>query len=80
MNVKQLIERLSALDGNALVVLARDEEGNGFAKLSDIGSNMKFDAQSDEAQLASLTDDLRKAGYTGEDVMEGGVDAIVLWP
>jgi hypothetical protein len=42
MKVSQLIERLSKCDPNALVVLSRDEEGNGYSELASIDAGFKW--------------------------------------
>ena len=67
--------------GDALVVLSKDEDGNGFGELNDVdGDNNKFDAEDGEIGLDHLTPDLEKEGFGEDDVMTGGVPAIVLWP
>ena len=78
MKVKELIEELSKLDPEALVVLSRDEEGNGYSELADIASNYKFNGE--DIGHAKLTPKLKKQGYTEEDVMEAGDPCVILWP
>lgn len=76
MTVKELIEKLLTLDPNRVVVLSRDEEGNGFNELAHI-TNCSY--RKGEIGLEQLTAELRRQGYTEEDLMEG-TPALVLWP
>ncbi len=36
MKVSEMIEMLEALDSDALVVLSKDSEGNGFSPVTDV--------------------------------------------
>jgi hypothetical protein len=75
--VAELIEFLRQMDQEALVVLSRDPEGNGFSELHQVGTNTYRDGQ---IGIEKLTPELKKAGYSKEDILAGGVKAIVLWP
>ncbi|KKK62240.1 hypothetical protein LCGC14_3006330 [marine sediment metagenome] len=77
MTVAELIKRLQEMEPESLVVMATDEEGNGFAPLGEIELGAYEDG---EIKLAELTDELRKQGYGEEDVSVDGVRAVVLWP
>ena len=81
MKVGRLKAILAELDDDTLVVLSRDPEGNGFAKLADdgISTNMVFDKKWREIRYAELTDALREQGYREEDVGPGE-PCVVLWP
>jgi hypothetical protein len=78
MKVRELIKLLRTLNQDAVVVLSTDEEGNGFGPLEDY-SVMKYDPETRECGFAELTPELKKVGYSEED-LGTGVDAIVLWP
>jgi hypothetical protein len=78
MNKSELIKLLNDIEGDPIIVLSRDAEGNGFNKLSDIELS-SYDHSTREIGLIELTDDLRKEGYSEEDVLEGE-RAVVLWP
>lgn len=78
MTVSELLEGLKGVDPNTLVVLSRDEEGNGFSELADINPDYYY--KDGDIGYPKLTDELRDEGYSEEDVMHGGKPAIVLWP
>lgn len=78
VTVKELIETLQELPQDAIVVMSRDSEGNGFSLLSDIESNCMF--FEGEIKLAELTPELRSQGYEEEDVGEEGDRAVCFWP
>lgn len=79
MKVKQLIQKLSALNDDVTVVLSRDEEGNGYGELRDLSFQIYADG---EIYASVLTPALRLQGYTEEDVYHGddGIHVVVLWP
>ena len=81
MTVGELIKDLQAFDEDRIVILAKDEEGNGFSPLADLDpSSYKADnTYSGEVGLEELTPELIAAGYSEEDVLEGQ-KALVLWP
>jgi hypothetical protein len=78
MNKNELIKRLEQIEGNPIIVLSRNAEGNGFNELSDIELS-SYDHSTREIGLIELTDELREEGYSEEDVLEGE-KAIILWP
>jgi len=82
MKVKKLLELLSSANPEATVVLARDEEGNGYSPLSVVDTkNMVYQPKEGEVSFRKLTPKLAKEGYTEEDVCAtGGQDCVVLWP
>ena len=81
MKVKELKQLLEGVDDERIVVLSRDPEGNGFSPLVSVEIDMKYDQRGEnEIGYEKLTPELIKAGYTEEDVIEGGKLAIVLWP
>ena len=86
MTVQELINQLQQCNPNYLVVMSKDEEGNGFSPLADVvGDNNVYVPEctwSGELRLHHLTDELRAQSYSDEDVYDGddGVRAVVLWP
>jgi hypothetical protein len=79
MTVKELIEVLTRLNQDAIVVLSKDSEGNYCSPLSDVETaNYAADSPtSGEIGLIELTPDAIEHGYTEEDVIDG-VPAVVL--
>lgn len=77
MNVKELIEKLQAFDPDCLVVMASDTEGNSYDILYGVWECSYKDG---EARIRALTPALRNVGYTEEDLMEGGENAVCLQP
>ena len=84
MLLKELAQRLNALvaddQGDRVVVLARDEEGNRFAELYDLDDNARFSACNGEVGPQHLTPEMKRQGFTSEDVKRSGKPALVLWP
>jgi hypothetical protein len=81
MKVRDLIEALSKVDPDLEVVLAQDEEGNGYGKLRDIDDNFSIN-RDNEVHLHHLTPDLEEQGYTEEDVCscKDAIRCVVLGP
>jgi hypothetical protein len=79
MNVRQLKELLEQFDDGVLVVISRDEEGNGYNELYQIETNAVYNKSEGEVHLHHLTPQLIKEGFTEEDLGEGEI-AIVLYP
>ncbi len=77
MKVRELIELLQRQDPERIVILAIDEEGNGFSPVHQVEPAMYLDG---ETGLEALTPELEDQGYSDEDVMQGGEKAVVLWP
>lgn len=80
MKVKELIEELSKLDPEWLVVLQRDEEGNGYEVLRGVDDNAAFNASEGEVSLRVLDDAHRARGFTEEDLEPGAEPCVVLFP
>ncbi len=81
MTVTELIALLQKEDGERIVVMSADAEGNGFRLLGEVAtSSCKADRWEVEIGLEKLTPEDVKRGYNEEDVLEGGVPALVLWP
>ena len=81
ITVGKLIELLKQHDPERIVVMAKDPEGNGYSPLCDIDT-ASYKAESTwcgEIGIEELTPELRKRGYSEEDVI-GGQKALVLWP
>lgn len=82
ITVRELKELLNNYNDNDLVIIQKDEEGNGFSPLYEI-LDVKYVADTEwsgEVFLRELTQELREIGFTEEDVSESGEDAIVLVP
>lgn len=80
MKVKELIEELSKLDPEWLVVVARDPEGNGYRPLNCIDDNAAFIADDEQIALRVLDDAHRARGFTEEDLEPGAEPCVVLFP
>ena len=78
MNVKQLKEILNTFDDNDLVVMSKDEEGNSYHPFS--GDIWKCKYLDYYCYIRKLTPELIAKGYSEEDLCDGGVDAICLYP
>lgn len=81
MTKKELIEQLSQYDDDDIIVLARDSEGNGYSPLWSIAP-MTFAPAWGEVFEREITEEMRKKGYTDEDLYTGddAQKAVVLWP
>lgn len=82
MTVTELIALLQKEDGNRIVVMSKDGEGNGFSLLGDVAtSSCRVGRRWDvEIGLEELTPEYVRRGYGEEDVLENGTPALVLWP
>ena len=83
MKVKELIVALQAVDGERLVVLQKDSEGNGYSPLAGIDDNCKYigdTAYSGEVRIDKLTPEQIAEGFTDEDTAIDGEAALVLFP
>ena len=69
MTVIELIEILKVFPSNHTVLLSRDEEGNGFKKLVDVGPG-NYNKRTDE--FLSHPDDMKEFKLKA--------NAICLWP
>lgn len=79
LKVKDLMVQLAKLDPDAVVIMQRDPEGNGYAPCSGAEGNGAWDDNEDEYGYASLTDKLRKDGFSDDDIVLGH-PAVVIWP
>ena len=79
MKVKELRKLLESVADERLVVLASDEEGNGFYPLRDVDDNSVYDGEYRSAGIENLTPALEEQGFGPEDVGDG-IPALVLWP
>jgi len=77
--VWEFIELLRECNPNAIVVMSSDAEGNNYDTLRDL-EELMYDPNERWVGYAELTDGLREQGYGEEDVMEDGIEAVVLWP
>jgi hypothetical protein len=83
IKVKELIEALKGADPEAVVILSRDPEGNGFETLCDIETeNQVWSDEWGEIGFKELTPELIDDGYGEEDLCheDDAVECIVLWP
>jgi topoisomerase IA-like protein len=72
MTVRQLIEQLSECEQDAQVIVAADEEGNGFKKLYAVEGHSVF------IEDGAFGDYVTEKG--SEDDTGEGINCIVLWP
>lgn len=79
VTVKELIARLSELDPDAVVIMQRDREGNGYAPCEGAEGNGAWDDEEQEYGYAALTPALEEKGFGQEDII-AGVPAVVIWP
>ena len=82
MTVRELIEELKTCNQDAVVIKSRDEEGNGYEEVTEISDNRAIpsaDGYIEECYFKTLTHDLEKEGFTEEDVLEDGLEVIILW-
>jgi hypothetical protein len=83
MLVKELKEILNNADDNDLVVLSHDEDGGGgYSPLysTELCSYDLNNSCENEIGIRELTPELIEEGYTEDDLIEDGVNAIVLYP
>lgn len=86
MTVKELRNALEGADDNLIVVMSKDGEGNSFSPLADADTESNVyvpdSTWSGEIHIKELTPELKKQGFTDEDVYDGddGQVAVVLWP
>lgn len=82
MTVKELITALQQEDGNRLVVMSCDGEGNRYSPLSAY-ERMAYIAdstRSGKVGIDKLTSDLEMIGYRDKDVSDDGVPALIFYP
>jgi len=79
MTVEELREALEPFDGEALVVMSRDSEGNSYSPLHGYWLGA-YNHTTGRTGLNMLTEKDKEEGYTESDVVKNGVNAIVLYP
>lgn len=81
MKVKELIELLQKENQDREVIMSKDAEGNNFSPFCKLetGTYVAETTWYGYVSIEELTPELRKKGFTEEDVHEG-VPALVLWP
>ena len=81
MTVRELIAELKTINPDRIVVMASDSEGNSYSPLAGMwtGAYLAESGWRGEVGLEKLTEDLKKKGYTDEDVV-GGEPALILSP
>lgn len=82
MTVRELIEHLKESDMDALVVLQKDAEGNGYSPLAGLDVDLAYlpdTTYSGSVKFKRLTPQLRREGFTREDV-GAGENCVVLYP
>ena len=82
MTVRELIERLKTIEPDQLVVMASDSEENSHSPLMDfwVGAYKAETPTSGYVGLMELTDEDLEEGYTEDDLMEDGEDAVIFVP
>lgn len=82
MTVRELMGELAKYPPDSLVVCQRDPEGNGYSPLSDVSADgyVPDSTYSGDRYLLALTPELRKQGYTAEDVRADAQPAVFLCP
>ena len=78
MKVSELIELLKKCNPNEIVIMSSDGEGNYYRILGGIDKTSCWDGEN--VGLRELTDEDRKIGYSEEDVLEDGVNCVILFP
>lgn len=83
MKVKELRKLLENVDGERIVILQQDAEGNGYSPLEMIDDEVNYRADSTwsgEIGYQKLTAELRKQGYSDGDVVSGdGAESAVVF-
>lgn len=76
--VKDLITILKSIENkDRVIILSRDEEGNGFAPLAELWASAYKDG---DVGIEELTQKLEEQGYSEEDVIKNGQPCVVFWP
>ena len=81
MTVKELKELLNSFNDNDIIIMGQDSEGNGFSPLSAI-EKVSYEAESTWSGIVGireLTPEHIEVGYSEDDLLENGVDAIALY-
>jgi len=79
MIVSELIDALTKLPPDLVMIVQKDGEGNGYSKLEGVdGNNLVFTADKD-VKFKELTPSMQRGGYSAED-LGTGEDCAVLYP
>lgn len=78
VNVRWLIRELSKLDPEAVVILQKDAEGNGYEPLAGADSNCVWTDNGD-VMPKTITASMANSGFTEEDLGKG-ITCVVLYP
>lgn len=70
MKVKDLITKLQEQDPNAIVIMQKDSEGNGYSPLFDVddGHYQADSTWNGQPVLVELTPELRQLGFSEDDL------------
>ncbi len=82
MKVRELIKKLEIENQEAIVIMSSDAEGNNYSPLSGVADGA-YEPENDyrgEVGCLELTDELIDEGYDGEDILENGEIAVILYP
>lgn len=81
ITVSELIEELSELDPDTVVVLSKDGEGNSFSPYSDYNDGQYFPDTTWAGEFHSQQAlDSPEEYFEDEEIPEDGLKAICLWP
>ena len=80
MNVKELIIILSKENPKRIVVMARDAEGNGYSPLSNCWTGAYRAETTWYGDVGLEPGSEIPKGYSDDDVLHGGVPALILSP
>lgn len=84
MKVKELIKTLQELDGETLVVLSSDGEGNTYSPADSVYQGHYVAESTWGGQLVEieLTPELEEDGYDEDDIYDGpdAEPCVVIWP
>ena len=73
MKVKDLITKLQEQDQDAVVIMQKDSEGNGYSPLYEVddGHYQADSTWSGKPVLVELTPELRQLGFSEDDLARG---------
>ena len=80
IRVRDLKKIIKNMDDDALIVISIDPEGNAYRPIVDHSPQYSYDENSQEIGLTSIDESMKLAGYTEDEVMEGGEPCLLLWP
>ena len=79
MKVKELRRLLKNVDGDLLIVVSRDSEGNSYSPLSSVDDNCTY--LDGDLGVRELTSGLRRNGFSEEDMLgDDATPCLCLWP